>query len=248
MRRADRFVGLARSVAIYHLIPRRQRRLRSLYSQWLQPGDLVFDIGAHVGNRTRAFAALGCRVVAVEPQPHVAALLRVLAGRVPDVTVVEAAVADEVGRARLAVSDRNPTVSTISQAWREARGQEAGFAGVEWNRVIDVPATTLDALIAEHGEPAFVKLDMEGGEVAALRGLTVPVKGVSFEYLGGALEAVEACASHLAGLAPYRFNWSAGESSRLGSDPWLDHRGLIAQLSGTAPAGHGDVYARRVDA
>jgi FkbM family methyltransferase len=242
MRRADRFVGLARSVAIYHLIPRRQRRLRSLYSQWLQPGDLVFDIGAHVGNRTRAFVALGCRVVAV------AALLRVLAGRVPDVTVVEAAVAERPGRARLAVSDRNPTVSTITEAWREARGQEAGFAGIEWNRVIDVEATTLDALIAEHGEPAFVKLDMEGGEVAALRGLTVPVKGVSFEYLGGALDAAAACASHLASLAPYRFNWSAGESSRLGSDTWLDHRGLIAQLSGTAPADHGDVYARRVDA
>jgi FkbM family methyltransferase len=248
MRRADRLVGLARSVAIYHLIPRRQRRLRALYSQWLQPGDLVFDVGAHVGNRTRAFVALGCRVVAVEPQPHVAALLRVLAGRVPDVTVIEAAVADRAGRARLAVSDRNPTVSTITTAWREARGQEAGFAGVEWNRVVDVEATTLDTLIAEHGEPAFVKLDMEGGEVAALRGLTVPVKGVSFEYLGSALDAAAVCAVHLTGLAPYRFNWSAGESSRLGSDSWLDHRGLIAALSGIAPTGHGDVYARRVDA
>ena len=248
MRRADRLVGLARSVAIYHLIPRRQRRLRSLYSQWLQPGDLVFDIGAHVGNRTRAFAALGCRVVAVEPQPHVAALLRVLAGRVPDVTVVEAAVADRPGRARLAVSDRTPTVSTTTEAWRDARGQEAGFAGVEWNRVIEVEATTLDALIATHGEPAFVKLDMEGGEVAALHGLTVPVRGVSFEYLGSALEAAEACASLLTRLAPYRFNWSAGESSRLGSDTWLDPEALVARLSAAAPADHGDVYARRVDA
>ncbi len=248
MRRTDRLVGLARSVAIYHLIPRRQRRLRSLYSQWLQPGDLVFDVGAHVGNRTRAFAALGCRVVAVEPQPDVAALLRVLAGRVPDVHVVEAAIAAAPGRIRLAVSDRNPTVSTTTEAWRDARGHERGFAGVEWNRVIEVDATTLDALIAEHGEPAFVKLDMEGGEPAALEGLSVPVKGVSFEYLGSALEAVEACAARLASLAPYRFNWSAGESSRLGADGWLDHRALVAALSGTPPAAHGDVYARRLDA
>lgn len=248
MRPTDRFVGLARSVAIYHLIPRRQRRLRTLYSQWLEPGDLVFDIGAHVGNRTRAFSALGCRVVAVEPQPHVAALLRVLAGRLPDVAVVEAAVADRVGRVRLAVSDRNPTVSTITDAWREARGHEAGFAGVEWNRLIDVEATTLDVLIAQHGEPAFVKLDMEGGEVAALAGLSVPVKGVSFEYLGGALDAVEACAARLATLAPYRFNWSAGESSRLGAETWLDQRGLMTALSAAPPAEHGDVYARRLDA
>jgi FkbM family methyltransferase len=248
MRRTDRFVGLARSVAIYHLIPRRQRRLRSLYSQWLEPGDLVFDIGAHVGNRTRAFSALGCRVVAVEPQPHVAALLRMLAGRIPDVTVVEAAVADRPGRVTLAVSDRTPTVSTITDAWREARGQEAAFAGVEWNRVVEVVSTTLDELIAVHGEPAFVKLDMEGGEVAALRGLTVPVKGVSFEYLGSALEAADSCAAHLAKLAPYRFNWSPGESSRLGSETWLDHRALAAQLAAAPPGAHGDVYARRLDA
>ena len=244
MRRSDRIVGLARSVAIYHLIPRRQRRLRTLYGQWLEPGDLVFDIGAHVGNRTRAFAALGCRVVAVEPQPHVAVLLRALGGRIAGITVVEAAVSDRTGHVRLAVSDRHPTVSTISDAWREARGQEPGFAGIEWNRTVDVEATTLDALIAAHGEPAFVKLDIEGGEAAALRGLSVPVKGVSFEYLGSALAAVEACAARLAALGPYRFNWSSGESSRLGSDTWLDHPTLVASLAGTPPAGHGDVYAR----
>lgn len=248
MRRTDRLVGLARSVAIYHLIPRRQRRLRSLYSQWLAPGDLVFDVGAHVGNRTRAFSALGCRVVAVEPQPHVATLLRVLAGRVPDVTVVEEAVTDRVGPVRLAISDRNPTVSTVSDAWREARAHEHGFEDVEWNRHVEVPGTTLDALIERFGEPAFVKLDMEGGEPAALRGLGTAVKGVSFEYLDRALDAVEACASRLAALGPYRFNWSPGESSRLGAETWIDHRGLAAALAAAPAAGHGDVYARRLDA
>ena len=69
-------MGLVRSLAIYHLIPRRQRPLRALYGEFVSAGDLAFDIGAHVGNRTRALVALGCRVVAVEPQPAVAATLR----------------------------------------------------------------------------------------------------------------------------------------------------------------------------
>ena len=64
MSRADRIIGLLRSLAIYHAIPLRQRRLRRLYAQLVSPGDLVFDLGAHAGNRTRALAAMGCRVVA----------------------------------------------------------------------------------------------------------------------------------------------------------------------------------------
>ena len=68
----NRAAGLLRSLVIYHAIPLRQRRLRTLYQQFVRPGDLVFDIGAHAGNHVRAFSALGCRVVALEPQPDFA--------------------------------------------------------------------------------------------------------------------------------------------------------------------------------
>ena len=67
MSQLSRAIGMARSLVIYHGIPGRQRRMRRLYGQFVRSGDLVFDIGAHVGNRTRAFAGLGCRVVALEP-------------------------------------------------------------------------------------------------------------------------------------------------------------------------------------
>src|SRR5690242_21918255 len=104
MSRFDRGVGLVRSLAVYHAIPLRQRRLRRLYRHFVGAGDLVFDVGAHAGNRARAFAALGCRVVALEPQPDFARLLRALFRRLPRVTVVEAAVADVSGRWSLSVS------------------------------------------------------------------------------------------------------------------------------------------------
>lgn len=45
-------------------------RRMAFYKQWIKPGDLVFDIGANIGNRTRVFADIGARVVAVEPLPH----------------------------------------------------------------------------------------------------------------------------------------------------------------------------------
>src|SRR5207247_7325549 len=129
MSRLDRTLGLARSLAVYHGIPLRQRRMRGLYRAFVSPGDLVFDIGAHVGNRARAFAALGCRVVAVEPQPDLAAVLRRIFAGGSQVRVVEAAVSFAAGRSTLSLSDRRPTVATTSERWREARRSDPPFAG-----------------------------------------------------------------------------------------------------------------------
>ena len=75
--------------------------MRRLYAQFVAAGDLVFDIGAHAGNRVRGFSALGCRVVALEPQPDFARLLRMLFGRSRRIDIVEMAVGDAAGRAVL---------------------------------------------------------------------------------------------------------------------------------------------------
>jgi len=246
--RIDRAIGLTRSLVVYHAIPWRRRRLRQLYSRFVGPGDLIFDVGAHVGNRARAFAALGCRVVALEPQPDCVRVLRWVLAREPLATVVEAAVTDHVGRVALAVSDRTPTVTTTVEPWRRARASEPGFDGVRWNRQIDVEATTLDRLIARFGAPAFVKVDVEGAESAVLAGLSVAVPALSFEYLPTALDEVELAVARLATLGTYRFNRSPGETYRLASDDWCDGASLIAALRLSINQHRsGDVYARLVD-
>ena len=246
MSRVDRVLGLARSLAIYHGIAGRQRRLRRLYAGFLSAGDLVFDIGAHAGNRVRAFASLGCRVVALEPQPDFARVLRALFGRSSWVVVVEAAVSDAPGRATLSLSERTPTVTTLAPEWRDARAKEAGFAGVDWNRRIEVETTTLDFLIERFGAPAFIKIDCEGSEAAILAGLTLAVPALSFEYLPWTPAEAEACLARLTALGSYQFNWSVCESFLLASDRWLTSRELLEALrTPDAQRRAGDVYARR---
>ena len=241
----SRLYGLIRSLAVYHAIPLRQRRLRRLYAGFAGPGDLVFDVGAHAGNRTRALAALGCRVVALEPQPDFAGLLRLLFGRHPRVTVLETAVGDRAGAATLSVSDRTPTMTTLAAAWRAARERDPVFNGVRWNRDIAVEVVTLDGLIARFGPPAFVKIDVEGAEPAVLAGLTRPVPALSFEYLPGTLDYTRTCVDRLRALGNYRFNWSVGESYRLAAGTWVDGGALLDGLrTGSARRRSGDVYAR----
>ncbi len=244
MSRRDRLIGLVRSLAVYYSVPFRQRHLRALYRQFAGKGDLVFDVGAHLGNRTRAFAALGCRVVAVEPQPHVAALLRRLTSRLPTVRIVERALSSEPGRAVLSVSERTPTVSTIATEWREARRRDADFGGVDWNTSVEVQTTTLDALIKAYGVPAFVKVDVEGGELNVLQGLSQPVPALSFEFLPAALDAAEDCVRRIESLGRYQFNWSIAESSRLAGPVWVDGAALLRELRQSPSPRHGDIYAR----
>jgi len=249
MSRFDRVLGLLRSLAIYHAIPLRQRRLRRLYAQFVGPGDLVFDVGAHVGNRVRAFASLGCRVVAVEPQPDFAAVLRTLFARSAAIEIVEAAAGDAPGWASLSVSDRTPTVTTLAPAWRDARARDPDFARVRWNRRLEVETTTIDRLVARFGVPAFIKIDVEGAEPSVLAGLSHAVPALSFEYLPRALDHVQLCLTRLAALGEYRFNWSVGESSRLDESHWLDEHQLLGRLrTPQAQRRPGDVYARLVAA
>ncbi|MEE2638179.1 MAG: FkbM family methyltransferase, partial [Acidobacteriota bacterium] len=193
LRYPARVLGVIRSLLVYHAIPLRQRRLRRLYGSFAKPGDLTFDVGAHAGNRTRALASLGCRVVSVEPQPDFARLLRLFFRGRSDVTVIEAALGDHTGHATLAVSVHTPTMTTLATDWREARQQDPAFRGVRWDRDLNVDLMTLDTLANRFGTPAFVKLDVEGAEPMVLAGLSQPIRTVSFEYLPHALDYTKAC-------------------------------------------------------
>ena len=110
-----RAYGIARSLAVYHGVPGRHRRLVRLYGEFLGPGDVGFDVGAHVGSRVRAWRALGARVVAVEPQPDFARILRLFFSRDHGVTIVPEALGAEAGTARLGISTATPTVSSLSR-------------------------------------------------------------------------------------------------------------------------------------
>jgi FkbM family methyltransferase len=240
-----RAFGFARSLVIYYGQPWRLGALRRRYREFLQPGDLAFDVGAHVGNRTRCFRTLGARVVAVEPQPDFAAWLRRQFGRDPDVTVVEAGLGAMPGRATLHVSRRTPTVSTLSTSWISQVRRAPGFARVAWPDRCEIVLTTLDALIARHGRPRFCKIDVEGCEAEVLGGLSEPIPALSLEYLPAAIEVALAAVERLVGLGGYRFNVSRGERMRWLWPQWRGADATLAWLADRRPdARSGDVWAR----
>ncbi len=241
------WLGIARSIAIYYGNPIKLNRMQRFYAQFIRPGDLCFDIGAHVGNRSWIWSRLGAHVVALEPQPLCMKLLRRWYGRRPDMTLIEAAVGATAGNAILWISERTPTVTTLSPEWISAVQQAASFAAVEWQTQVTVPVTTLDMLIAQYGLPAFCKIDVEGFEVEVLRGLSQPLPVVSFEYVPATKALAIDCIMRLQRLGEYEFNWSIGEQHRWQSLSWLTAQAMSDHLQQLAvDDDSGDIYARQL--
>ena len=238
--------GIERSLRIYYDDRRDVAQMDALYARFVQPGELVFDVGSHVGDRIAAFRRLGARVVACEPNPSLVPTLRRLYGADEMVTLEPVAVGCTAGEIELNINVDNPTVSTASKDFLKASEGAPSWQGQNWDKRISVPVTTLDALIARHGVPAFMKIDVEGFEAEVLAGLTQPVSALSFEFTTIQRDVAHACIARCHKLGYLRYNAALGESQTLVHDDWQSAEAIGRWLDGlSVEANSGDVYALR---
>src|SRR5205823_2459968 len=123
------------------------------YRQFVGAGDLCFDVGANLGQTIEPLIDCRANVVAVEPNPLSARVLRWEFGGRTDVTIVEQAVGSEPGSADLHFAGTDATAS-LRDDWPFA--QEGVCRGA---------VTTLDELIGRFGVPKLLKVDVEGYEL-----------------------------------------------------------------------------------
>ena len=138
------------------------------------PGDVVWDIGANVGVFSIAAAARGCQVLALEPDPWLAALITRSAGS--SIRVVCAAASDRVGTDVFHLAQRGRAANFLA---RVGEGTQAG--GVR--TVTSVPTVTLDHLLEEHGAPSLIKVDVEGAEPLVWKGAERMIKEIRPRFI-----------------------------------------------------------------
>ena len=134
-------------------------------------GATVIDLGANIGTFAITAAAFGYNVLAVEASPHNAELLRESArlNGYKNLRVVAAAVTDHIGTGHFR---ENGPFGVLGRTDSELPGYVA------------VAATTVDELVRTElsgAKVGFVKMDIEGSEVAAVRGMARLLGGGPFE-------------------------------------------------------------------
>ncbi|MET8118176.1 FkbM family methyltransferase [Micromonospora sp. NPDC005189] len=234
---------LHRSLNVYYGDAERDARMDDFYSRFVTSGDLVFDIGSHVGDHIGSFRRLGARVVAVEPQPLCLRALRAIYGGDDQVTLVQAACGAVAGSVRFHVNSTNPTVSTASSDFVQAAKGAGGWEGEVWDAAIEVPVVTVDALIDRYGVPAFTKIDVEGFEDEVLAGLSRPLPALSFEFTTIARPVAYRCLDRLGALGFDGFDVALGDDKSMTFQSWIPANDMAAHLLALPhQANSGDVY------
>lgn len=217
------------------------------YKSLIGPGDLVFDVGANMGNRSKIFRAIGARVVAFEPQSHCARFLAAAFSDDPDFTLVQAGLSDHEGESVMYLSEAH-VLSTVDTEWMKRMNEGGRFAN-QWDKTETVKLTTLDQSIIKFGLPRFIKIDVEGHEFSVVKGLSHPVQLLSMEFASESLDSIDNCLTHLDSLEKYEYRLSFAETMQFSGIRWVNSREIRNQMEDARirdPLVWGDIYARRI--
>lgn len=222
----------------------RSRLQKAFYAKLIQKSDVVFDVGANVGQRTAIFSELARLVVAFEPQ---AECLRHLKSRFRfkrNVQIQPVALSDSEGEAVIYQSSSH-TISSMSEEFVNSVGKTV-FADANWETRATIKTRTLDQMIALYGIPSFIKIDVEGFELNVLRGLNHAAPFLSFEFIPLAMDEVRKCLARLHEISKdYLYDYCLGEDLEFVLPAHVNYETFVNEVIPKleTAATFGDIYA-----
>lgn len=197
----------------------KQREMLRFYRQFINVGDLCFDIGANSGERTDVFLKLNAKVICVEPQSKCVNFLKEKYTNNANVKLVHAALGSKEGEAELMLCEETDECSTLSTDFVRTY---TGVSNFHWNKKEKVRVFTLDSLCASYGMPKLCKIDVEGYESEVFKGMTNGIEVICFEFNYPLIADTIKCLETLSLIGNYECNFIEYERMDLMLEKWME--------------------------
>jgi FkbM family methyltransferase len=172
--------------------------------------NLAFDIGYNLGDFSKRLLEKfpdAC-IVGVEANGDILPS----AYTHENIAVVNAAVSDKSNEFIDFYTSPIHTISTSSKKWMEGR-----FKGLQWNIPTSIVTITIDDLIKNYGEPDMIKIDIEGYELTALKGLTKKSGMLMFEWTEESFHSETLkCVEHIQNIGYTKFCYTDSKTENGG--------------------------------
>jgi FkbM family methyltransferase len=213
------------------------------YRRFVKAGDVCFDIGANVGERSGYLLNLGAHVVSVEPQKSCFVMLEAKFKNETRIRLVNSAVGAEKGQMDLRICDETNQCATLSH---EFIAVFSTVSDLHWGKSEQVEVTTLDELVCTFGMPKLCKIDVEGFESEVFKGMSNPIPVLCFEFNYPFLKDTEKCLALLEMKGNYSCNFVSFEYMELILDEWVPVADFRKNLTSYIPAVHltGEIVLR----
>jgi FkbM family methyltransferase len=219
-----------------------------IFNNIISQEDLVFDVGSNIGDKSEIFLNLGANVVGFEPQHECYFYANSRFQNNPKYKGENLAIDTKQGVSVMYIASYH-SISSMSQKFIEESKKER-FQGYNWDNQREIQTNTLDNMIEKYGTPVFIKIDIEGYELNALKGLTKPISIISVEFNPELCENTIECIEYIDSLNESNtiFNYGYRNDEYFKYDEWVSKEIIIEYLRSVNDFKFefGDVYCKKI--